>query len=614
MITKLIYNLTKTAANVKNLLTRPYTKIISLIFIGYFIISIVIPPLQSPDEHDHIKRAYLLSKGVIALDTIEGKSSGGYIDESLQRYIDSYGTNGVIKKNITSAEINSANSIEWSEDKIYSSAPGTGFYFPAIYIPQALGLWIGEFLNLSVHWSYRLARLLAMLTTAILLIFSFTIHKPNHLTLALISIPMTIYQMSSASLDGITIGLIIFIISTFLYVAKNKEEPFRNFLPIFTISISILITCRLYTLPVLTLLLTIFFYTRKRIALIYFAAATFFTIFWIAYTMSTIVDTRVLVGATSTTIILHYLTAPQRLLTVLWSTISNHDLQKFYYESFIGILGWLDTKFNKQLYILFGSLLLTIGILTTSLHNIKAKTHYNLILVFTSLTSILFVFLSLLVVWTVHPAQQIEGVQGRYFLIPLIIASYGLSDISGKLYRERKKIATGLLIVLYTSSILATLDLLIKRYYLSERPTETELIIFKNKSSTSKQKLIASSPLNKDNPITLKLPKLNNYRFGKITEINILFGTNIRKNLGRAELLLKSNSGTIIRNTIYLPELIDNAYKRIKVPEDYYTSGKILYLTGGGVSVWESHDNNDYLTCVKLSTTYNQSIAINGCP
>lgn len=50
----------------------------------------LIPPLQSPDESDHITRAYLLSKGKIILDAPAGNNSGGMIAPDLTTYFAAY--------------------------------------------------------------------------------------------------------------------------------------------------------------------------------------------------------------------------------------------------------------------------------------------------------------------------------------------------------------------------------------------------------------------------------------------------------------------------------------------------------------------------------------------
>ena len=59
------------------LIRKPW--ILTLAMIGFisFILSALIPSFMSPDEVDHLKRAYWLSQGKILLDTPPGQSSGG---------------------------------------------------------------------------------------------------------------------------------------------------------------------------------------------------------------------------------------------------------------------------------------------------------------------------------------------------------------------------------------------------------------------------------------------------------------------------------------------------------------------------------------------------------
>ena len=132
-------SLTEKLANI--LQSGKHLHIIGMLVIGCSILSVIIPPFQSPDEHDHIKRAYLLSKGVLVLDRPEGTSSGGYVDSGLLNFM---AVIGVVHRKLSAKEVSSWSTIEWSGNRIYSPAPGAGYYFPAIYFPQALGLWVGE--------------------------------------------------------------------------------------------------------------------------------------------------------------------------------------------------------------------------------------------------------------------------------------------------------------------------------------------------------------------------------------------------------------------------------------------------------------------------------------
>lgn len=198
-----------------------YKQLLFSILIACGVLSIIIPPFQSPDEQDHIKRAYLLGKGVLVLDRAEAQSSGGYIDDGLYKFTQSYGS---VKDKLSKEEISSANEIEWSGVTVYNEFPGTGYYFPAIYLPQAIGLFIGELLEFNVDHSYRLARAFALFAIILLFYAAFRLYPPNPLVLALISIPMTLFQFSSASLDGVSTALAVFSISSFLKIANDRDS------------------------------------------------------------------------------------------------------------------------------------------------------------------------------------------------------------------------------------------------------------------------------------------------------------------------------------------------------------------------------------------------------
>ena len=60
------------------------------IFVSGLLVGAVTPPFQSPDEFEHITRAYLLTRGDVVLSAPTGQSSGGLIDSGLARYMDVY--------------------------------------------------------------------------------------------------------------------------------------------------------------------------------------------------------------------------------------------------------------------------------------------------------------------------------------------------------------------------------------------------------------------------------------------------------------------------------------------------------------------------------------------
>ena len=437
--------------------------IISLFFIACTFFSALIPPFQSPDEYDHIKRSYLLSKGTIILNHPQGQSSGGMIDSGLLAYMNAY---PVTSDKLSSSTIDSADCITWTGIKIFSPAPGTGYYFPLIYMPQATGLAIGEKLGLTIDSSYRLARLITLIAVAGIILAAFSVYPVNPLVVALIVMPMSMFQFSSASLDGISTGLSIFSIAAFLKIGTDKEKASRWLFYALTTSVILLATSRVHLLPLLALVLIPCFYFKKKKYYFVFSFSLLAVLAWLIIAIKTTVDLRVVIAAPTLSIALFYINHPMAFARVLLATLSDGHVITFYYHSFFGILGWLDTPFRSEIYDYLLDCFALIGLLSISTRSIKKDWAPRSLLIVLSFSSILLIFFALLVTASPHPATIISGVQGRYFLVPVIMLAYA---ISGNLKLDQgafRKIALLFCIALFVFTISGTTKLLLDRYYL----------------------------------------------------------------------------------------------------------------------------------------------------
>ena len=583
-------------------------QLVIFLFIGCFLLSVIIPPLKSPDEFDHIERAYLLGKGQLLLSNAEGKASGGRIDSGLLKYEDMFPP---YQDKLSMQENLLAGKIKWTGERIYDSSPGTGYYFPIIYIPQTLGLMAGEFLDLSVDVSYKLARLLSLFSSIMLLYAAFRLYSPNPLVLALIITPMTLFQMSSASLDGISTALVIFAISAFLRIVRDRERSAKWLQYSLSLSILILGSSRIHTLPMLILLAATYLYTKQNRSLLLFFLTTVFIVTWTFIAMRITVDFRVSLGESTTNIVLYYLKDPLQFLSVVWDTL----LQSSYYRQFIGVLGWLDVPFSEQFYVFFILVLCFVSLLTLSFDGLKDDRLCRLLLLAVALISTLFIFFALLVTWSPHPANVVSGVQGRYFLIPSIFLAYSLSTCGSLFSSARKRLGVFVVLCLYLISIFSMVSKLVNRYYLSDFKLKMENVVYKLDDDNSSVDMSATPPLQENAPIILKFPELNKDDVGRIVRIGIRFGTHMRKNTGLAELRLVAKSGDTFVQNINLSTLVDNAYEYFFVPSDYYSYGEIRYTTGGGVSVWAVKNKDGLeLSCLNITTNLNQRLTIKGCP
>lgn len=574
-------------------------------------ISATVPPFQSPDEFDHIKRAYLLSKGVIVLDTPSGGNSGGQIDTGLLAYMEAFSP--IIFKTdrkLSREDIKSVEAIRWAGETSFNPAPGTGFYFPIIYVPQATALALGEILGMTIKDSYYLARFLSLAAVLIVLFLAFCLILPPPLLLALLILPMSLFQLTATSIDGLSLALSILAISAYLRLVRSEGTPSLAIYGVFVFCTAIVCTSRLQAIPLLFLLFSVFYFFRKSHFLLTPMLTSIAVLSWIFFSISTTTDTRKMGQTSSADLVVYYIGQPERLIGVFDATFSNTDLVKFYRESFIGILGWLDTPLSSDVYAQLIFLIICLALLSISFRDSARGWIARSALLFSAAASTFFVFFSMLLAWTVHPAEYIDGVQGRYFYIPAVMLVYALGGTEKSGSRNAKKISWILLMLLTYVSIWATGSALVKRYYLAE-----EKLPFVGQ-------LRPSLPLSENQAIKLyfndRHKELNEnvrkYQSARLTRIGVMLGTYVRENEGTAVLALNTEAGDQYFLEFELAELSDNEYRIFDVDNRVYIDGEITSNTGG-VSAWEVHSlGNAITTCLLYEYKGGRRYGTRGCP
>jgi hypothetical protein len=274
-----------------------------------------------------------------------------------------------------------------------------------------------------------------------------------------------------------------------------------------------------------------------------------------------------------------YLVNPLIFFKVLIATLSDTDFFQFYRESFIGILGWLDARFNEVVYAYFYGLVLLIAFFSISFKNIRNRWSTSALLLICSYSSLLLIFFALLITWNTHPASIIQGVQGRYFLVPALLIAYALNYNSRVWFHPFNFIGLALVAVLFLFSTFSTTKLLLNRYYIAaEQPEQIRV------------EMRASAPLMKDESIKIIMNPKQGENPSLLKSLSVRFGTHMRKNPGLAELRLTRKDGEKLVIPFDLPDLKDNHYKTFDLDNRPYVAGEIIFSTGGGISVWESHE------------------------
>ena len=547
--------------------------LVLIIFFSSLAISSLTPSFQSPDEDAHVKRAYLLAHGQVWLNHPPGKSTGGLVDQGLITYMEKF--SGIPfhgERKISANTLYEAKQIEWTGNKIHAPTDGISFYLPLIYAPQALGIRVGEILDLSVHTSYQIAKVLALIATCLLLYWALILHAFSALVVGLFILPMSLFQMGSASLDGIAHACCLMVITLYLKINVIKAQSPRWIAFLLCILIALLTTSRMHLLPLLLLPFLAHRITKQSIYLWGGIAASVFTVGWILASMLSVVDLRVVSSMSSAQLIAYYALHPVQLLKVLFNTFTSIPTLKSYATAFIGVLGWLDASLPKMLYAILGSLLGLLAISCFSWHPKTIEPKTQITFVVCALGSIAIIFLSLLVQWTPHPATIILGVQGRYFFVPTLLLSIAFTSPINIEKSVKQFLSSTILIALASCGLVFTSSLLLQRYYLMPEQQVSDALI---------QGL--SKPLSTKESILITFSSYQTKTPAKLQGISIYIDA--PTSTGKAQLQLSTSDGSQLLTTFeYRPDM-KAGYIPLSIPSNAYTAGKLIATEGEGLKL-----------------------------
>lgn len=540
--------------------------LIAGIFCMGIFLSPLIPPFQSPDETDHIKRAFLLSQGQILTVAPPNNPSGGEISTGLIEYMDQFNKLPFYSNRKIDLETQyKSTHIEWGDKKVFSPTNGISFYFPLIYAPHAIALWSGKTFGLSVSDTYKFTRFICLITSCLILAAAFAYWAPSLLTGALLIIPMSLFQFASASIDGISTALAILSISIFLNIIHEKKVSTTSSIFLLTISLMVISTCRLQMLPCIGFLFALYFYKKDRRYLFAGCVALLLSLFWIAYATKTTVDFRVVRELSTAKILEFYIQNPPQLFGVFIRTLSNVDLIKSYLTSFIGVLGWLETSFPKSVYAIFGLLLALLTFITLKKPLKGIASSENLVLIVCAFVSIGIIFLALLITWTEHPAKIIMGVQGRYFLVPAILISYAISSRPNQIAPFFNLSGIILISSIFLFSGYETNKLLVQRYFTQQSISQTQY-----------QKILVA-PNGPQNVIPIKMSPFQNASEGSLRGLSIWLSPSKSAPPFKGKLVLQSKNGAMVEKDFDNNLITKEGWVYFSLPKNRYINGALSF-------------------------------------
>lgn len=188
-----------------------------------------IPPLAGNDEISHFSRAYEITNGNIITSKMKKVNNfGGEIPKkALDLYTINYPFNplSVDKKSISKEKEDAKKTSINTDVKSEVSYSGAALYSPVSYLPHVLSIFTAKLFNLSILSTIYLTRLFIFSISIILIFISIRIAPIKKWYLFVIGIlPMTLILSSNISLDGLIIGISLFIVSILLNIYINKKD------------------------------------------------------------------------------------------------------------------------------------------------------------------------------------------------------------------------------------------------------------------------------------------------------------------------------------------------------------------------------------------------------
>lgn len=593
------------------------------------VLSVVVPPLKSPDEGDHVRRAYLFSQGYWLLESLpcgdgggavgasepckNGKSmSGGRVDNGLGAYLAEFYPRDGLERSETEMGRAHGRQYRWEHQENFVYAPGTGYYFPLIYAPQALGLAVARILDLSIDDSYYLARFVTLLSTLSVLLLAFRVYPVPAAVVGVFLLPISLFQAVSLSIDGFSMAWAALAVACFMRFSETREKTASTLFIWMAFSVLMVGASRAHLASMVLMLFWAAWLHRSRTGWAVAIGTTLAICVWYGVAIPSTIDLRIQRSYTIGDQLKYYLESPAMLLEVLRATLVDPGRQFAYLSSFVGEFFNLPLRRNEVFFLaaLLGAVVVASPAL---LGEWQRQVLSRGVLIITAVSGAILAFLAMLLTWTPHPATVVEGVQGRYFLIPCMLLL--LAFCSWEAPRNvQRHVVNVLLFTLFSSSLILSITRMLQGFYMPWRAIDG----YELSRSEDRGELRYSTALSPGQSLSLLVPSEPERadHESPLQAIGVMLKTHGQRLSGNFRLTLRSESGQH-QQDVSLAGAQDDHYFYFMVPPDVYKSAEIsLVDPSEGVSIWTFSSGDETSLpkpCVILVFAAGQRLTP-GCP
>ncbi|HEX4767017.1 MAG TPA: DUF2142 domain-containing protein [Lichenihabitans sp.] len=388
------------------------------------------PPFQVADEANHFLRAVQVETGHLIATRRGKQAAGGEIDGQaidVSRAFDDLKFHPDHK--LETSLLTQEDGPSWGEQpKIFADFANTAIYPPFFYAPAAIGIKLGKRFGLSILGTLYLARLVNALCATALAGAALALCGKGRATLGVIlSFPMVLSLFGSVSPDALSIASGAFVIALWSKYLDRDED-----IPVWPRCIAAgllgaIIAARIPLMPLYGLVLLPTSRRRRLFSRTWLSRRDMLSIviglgpiaFGLLGAHVAKIPFRPDDGVAPMVQLTGLLHDPIRIVTVMIATL--HDLGIGYLRQMIGVLGWLDTDFPPRFYEWMG-LCITVAVAIECFGPERGLRGWSAVLLVCGLAAaVLGVFFALYLAWTPVGVAAIDGVQGRYFLVPAMV-------------------------------------------------------------------------------------------------------------------------------------------------------------------------------------------------
>lgn len=387
----------------------------------------IIPPFVVPDEGSHFVTAYLQSSRILNEPTVNSDGEILLSSERLWGYttdqrIASRDTYLQFMEGALGYDTGSSEELVASREPLKENHPG--------YVPQVIGITIARLLQLNSEQILLMGRLFALFWYCFIMYWAIKLMPVKKIMLFIVGLlPMTMQQIVSYNYDSLLFGVCFFVIAYILHLIYSNRM-IRGYDYLIMIGGGLVIaTIKLVYLPILGLALFVpkekFGGGKQKL----FSGAGIALSCVIVIFLGQLSSMKSMLGvqegavaASETRISLGYcLENPLNVIMIFYRTIERQS-SRLLGEMIASPLGWLELQLPNIIIIAF-IIILLVSILKYENETIEFPRVFKGVSAFFVGIVCIGIMAALFFSWTPLGSQEIEGIQGRYFLpvLPIVL-------------------------------------------------------------------------------------------------------------------------------------------------------------------------------------------------